>query len=139
MTLKGKGMYDDNKSDLLFQWSPNVQANLKNGHIRISDLEYPIEIQSIAFDFSPEKLIIDKIQCTIGESKFALSGEITHMDQYLNKTGLLVGDLSFASEHTNIDQIMDMVSGFGASDSALALEETENKEDDPLCFSGYRY
>ncbi len=132
MTIKGKGMYDDSKTDLLFQWSPNVQANLKNGHIRLSDLEYPIEIPSIAFDFSPEKLSIDKSQCTIGESKFALSGEITHMDQYLNKTGLLVGDLSFVSEHTNIDQIMDMVSGFGASDSALALEETENKEDDPF-------
>lgn len=132
VSLNGKALLDDTQKDKLLQWSPELKVNLRNAKLQLADLSVPVEIPMIVFDFTPEKFVINQSQLILDESNFKLSGEISHIDQYLNKTGLLKGNLRFVSDNTNINQIMDIVSGFGASDSALAAEETESKEDNPF-------
>lgn len=130
--LKGKGIYDTEEEGLFLQWSPNLSATIQNGLLRMSSLSVPVEIPFIIFDFTPEKFVIDESQIILDKSNFKLSGIITHIDQYYKKTGLLKCDLNFVSDNTHINQLMDIVSGFGASDSATAKEEVESKEDNPF-------
>lgn len=131
--LKGKGVYDDTEKELLLQWNPTLHANLKNGFVKATDLSVPVNIPSIVFDFTPEKMRIDNSKIILGESIFSLSGTIRQIEQYLRKTDLLTAELDFVSDNTDVSQIMDIVSGMGASDTVSAeYKEVENKNDNPF-------
>lgn len=131
--LKGKGVYDGTEKELLLQWNPNLHANLKNGLISFVDLSVPVNIPSIEFDFTPEKMQIDNSKIILGKSMFSLSGTIRQIEQYIRKTDLLTAELDFVSDNTDVSQIMDIVSGMGASDTVSAEhKEVENEGDNPF-------
>ncbi|MDD3280930.1 MAG: AsmA-like C-terminal region-containing protein [Bacteroidales bacterium] len=131
--LKGKGIYDDQEKELFLQWSPDLNANISNGILHMSSLNVPVEIPSIIFDFTPEKFVINESHVILDKSSFKLSGVITNIDKYYRKTDLLKANLDFVSDNTNINQIMDIVSGFGTSDSAAATDvDVVSKEDNPF-------
>ncbi len=129
------------KGDFLTLWNPKLNASLTTAHADLALLPVPVDIPSIRFDFTPGRLTIDDSQVRLGKSDFSLRGDITNLDAWLAKTGLLSGNLAFASNYTDVSEIMDIVSGLGAKDSTAttdtakpqaAFADDEVKEDNPF-------
>lgn len=130
--LKGKGIYNNIDSNFLLQWSPDMNVKLKNGLLKTTDLIVPIEIPNIQFDYTPNKLVIDDSRIILDKSSFKLTGTITDIEKYLRNESLLVGKLDFFSDNTHINQLMDIVNGFGVADSVKNDGDVVNKEDNPF-------
>ena len=129
------------KGDFLTLWKPKLNASLATAHADLALLPVPVDIPSIRFDFTPGRLTIDDSQVRLGKSDFSLRGDITDLDAWMAKTGLLSGNLAFTSNYTDVSEIMDIVSGLGAKDSTSTADTTkpqaafaddEVKEDNPF-------
>ncbi|MDL2311327.1 hypothetical protein LJC68_00410 [Bacteroidales bacterium OttesenSCG-928-B11] len=130
LALEGHAVYDDKKEEFLLQWNPNLKVDLQNATVNMAEIPYPIEIPSINFDFTPGKFDIQKSRIIFGNSIFNLSGLVTDIDKYLDKTGLLKGDLEFVSDFVDVNQIMDVFNGLNAD--STEIEEKENATDNPF-------
>jgi len=136
-----KATHDATKKEILDQWSPVISADINTAHADLAQLPVPVDIPSIRFDFTPGKFTIDNSQVRLGKSDFCLKGDVTNLDAWMAKKGLLTGNLTFTSNYTDVSEIMDLVSGLGAKDSTATTETTkpqaafaddEVKEDDPF-------
>lgn len=132
LSLGAHLMFDDRKEELLLQWNPELKVSLTNGLLSMADFPLPVEIPNISFDFTPGKFDIDKSKIILGNSIFNLSGLVTDMDQYFNKTGLLKGNLEFVSDFVDVNQLMEVFNGFGMEADSVQIEEMENKTDNPF-------
>lgn len=139
LSLDAQASYDEAATDLLAQWNPRVNVELHTGHIATSMLTMPVDIPHIEFDYTDGRFTINDSRILLGNSDFALRGDVTDIDSYLNETGLLKAELDFTSAYTDVTQIMDLVSGLGASDStevadeeALPSQQNPVEEDDPF-------
>ncbi|MCR5139261.1 MAG: AsmA family protein [Bacteroidaceae bacterium] len=141
LTIKAAATRDATKKAVLDQWNPKVNASLSTAHADYAQLPVPVDIPSLRFDFTPGKFTIDDSRIKLGKSDFSLRGDITNLDAWLAKDGLLKGNLTFSSDYTDVSQIMDLVSGLGAKDSTAtadankpqaAFADDEVKEDNPF-------
>lgn len=134
LSLDGSAEYDEKEQDMFLQWHPNINANLKNGELIIANIPYPIQIPTVEFDFTPEKLNFKESSVILGNSQFGLSGNVSNIESYWKNEGMLTGVMDFISETTDVDQLMDLVNGFGSTDSTLTAEvtETTSPEDNPF-------
>ena len=141
LTIKAAATRDATKKAVLDQWNPKVNANLSSAHADYAQLPVPVDIPSLRFDFTPGRFTIDDSRIKLGKSDFSLRGDITNLDAWLAKDGLLKGNLTFSSDYTDVSQIMDLVSGLGAKDSTAtadankpqaAFADDEVKEDNPF-------
>ena len=141
LTLKAAATRDATKKAVLDQWNPKVNANLSTAHADYALLPVPVDIPSIRFDFTPGRFTIDDSRFKLGKSDFSLRGDITNLDAWLAKNGLLKGNLTFSSDYTDVSEIMDLVSGLGAKDSTstatadkpqVAFADDDVKEDKPF-------
>ncbi len=130
--LKGKGVYDATASNLLLQWSPDIHIKLSNGLLQTTDLIVPLQIPNIQFDYTPNKFVIDDSHIILGKSDFKLTGIVSNIEKYFQNESILVGKLDFVSNNTHINQLMDIVSGFGVPDSIKTDADIVNKEDNPF-------
>ncbi|MDR1544504.1 MAG: hypothetical protein LBS50_08905 [Prevotellaceae bacterium] len=115
--LDGGATYNEKEKNVLLQWNPKITAKLSNADFKTKNLKAKTSIPLIDFDFSPEKFTINKSKIVIDNSDFNLSGVITNIDKYLNNSGLLMANVDFTSDKTNIKELMSVFSGFGASDT----------------------
>ncbi len=113
---------DQQQKDLFLQWLVKGFVNIDNGVINLSSLNYPLEIPSIQMNFDPEVFNIKESKLKIDNSDFSLSGKFRNVLSYFRKDSLLRGNFDFASNHTDVMQLMNLTSGIGseASDSVNA-------------------
>jgi hypothetical protein len=131
ISLNGSMEHNSGHDDFILQWNPQLNVDFQQGVLEV--LSNLVKIPAIQFDFTPERIDIKDSRIIWGNSEFELSGIITNLDDYLNKTGLLTGDLNFVSENTDVYQLMDYVNGFGSqTDTVSAPVELENAEDNPF-------
>ncbi len=123
--------YNEKESHLLMRWNPDVAISFSEGKVEVNGLSLPVEIPSFKADLTTQKLDIHSGSVKLGNSDFSMTGQLTNMDQYFQGQDLLSGELNLTSEFIDINQVMDLVSGFGAPDSLLA-EEPLSSENDPF-------
>lgn len=126
LTVKGEAHYDPSKSNVLQQWSPNVDIDFKRGYINTTMFDYVVQIPDIKFNYKPEKCEIAHANVIFGGSDFYLSGAVTGLEKWLSHEAMLQGDLYFTSNFTNVDDLMDALSGLGSNSDTL---EAQRKED----------
>lgn len=131
IAIDAKTSYDKSGYNPLLQWNPSANLKLKNGTIESSRLGMPLDISTIDMDFNMQECNIQEGSCKLGNSNLTLSGKILNIDKYFLGRDLLSGNLELVSNYIDINEIMDLVNGFGAPDSLLT-EEAENKEDNPF-------
>ncbi|MBR4786567.1 MAG: hypothetical protein IK013_01605 [Bacteroidales bacterium] len=131
LTLNAATHYNPKGSNALMQWNPTAKLSLQNGMVTVPTLEYPLELPKLVADINPKQCNISKGNGKIGNSDFSLSGKITQIDDYFNGKGLINGTLEFTSDYIDLNQIMDMFSGLGVSDSVMA-EKPEDSQKDPF-------
>lgn len=139
LKAEGNATYNASETDLLAQWAPRFKFDLTAGHITSSMTELPISVPQIQFDYTDGRFTINDSHILWGNSDFALHGDVTNIDSFINNTGLLKAELDFTSEYTDVTQIMDFVSGIGASDTTETVElenlpvaEEDKQEDEPF-------
>lgn len=117
--------YDETQENLYLQLNPTLKVDFNDGKIEMAGVEPTIEIPAIKFAFTPRKFKIDDSRIVIDRSDFKLTGEARNIRKFMKHEGLLEGEFDFISEQTDIDQLMDIVSGFGSADSTETSTETE--------------
>ena len=128
--------YDENEENLYLRWNPRLNVDFNDGFVRTSSLASVISIPTIKFNFTPRQCVIDDSRIIIGQSDFCLKGEASNLRKYVQGTGLLEGKFDFISEQTNVNQLMELMNGFGAADSTTATQavsaDSPAPEDDPF-------
>lgn len=138
LKVSGEAAYDASATDVLAQWAPRLTFDLHKGDITSSMLTLPFSIPHILFDYADGHFTINDSRILLGNSDFSLRGDVTNIDSFLNETGLLKAELDFTSEYTDVTELMDLVSGLGATDTTFVPEEealpteTVAEESDPF-------
>lgn len=125
LALGAHAAYDAAATDLLAQWNPHANIDLQTGHIATTMLPLPIDVPHIEFDYDEGRFTINDSRILLGNSDFALRGDVYNIDSFLNETGLLKAELDFTSSFTDVTQLMDLVSGLGSTDTVEVAAEEE--------------
>jgi hypothetical protein len=131
LAIDAQATYDKTKGEFLEKWSPVIDIDLYAGHAELGMFPEPIEVPHIQFAFTPGKFHIDESTFRLGNSDFCLKGDVTNLDAWLAKTGLLTATLDFTSDYTDVSQIMDLVSGMGNESESEENGEGTNSPSNP--------
>lgn len=135
LTVKGTAHYDSTRANVLKQWSPNLDIDLKRAYINQSQLDYMIQVPDMKFNYQPERCEITSANVVFGNSDFYLSGAVTGLEDWISHKDMLRGDLYFTSNYTNVDDLMDAISGLGSDPDTLQQQRQEDhvaKEANPF-------
>jgi len=120
--ISGAATIDTTKTDVLLKYDPKLTCNMKN--TGIYGLEVPVDMPLLDFDFNLGKFIITDSHIQLGNSDISLTGDLYNIRQFLEGTGLMTGKMDFNSNHTDMTQLLSLVSGLG-SHKADDEEEAE--------------
>ncbi|MBO4551244.1 MAG: hypothetical protein J5733_10990, partial [Bacteroidaceae bacterium] len=124
------------KENLLLQWNPRLKVDLNEGEVNIASFAETTDIPQITFDYSNQVFNISKSDIILGNSDFSLVGEIRNIGKWLDKEGILEGELAFTSNHTDVNEIMTLTSADSGSEEtveeAQAAITEEDKEANPF-------
>ncbi len=112
---------------------PRGSFVLEKGIAYTSFLPYPIEIPNVEMEFTPRMFNIEEATIKLDNSDFSLSGKLSNILPYFRGDSILRGDFAFVSEHTDINQLMNLTNGLGSEEEKPAKE---NKEESQSTVSG---
>ena len=125
LSLKASARYNQQGENLLLQWNPKLDVDLQAGEAHLAAVGKPVYIPQITFTYSNKDFHIAQSQVRVGNSDFALSGEVRNIGAWLRKQGTLEGELNFVSEHTDVNELMALCS----ADSGSEEQPTEDNKD----------
>ncbi len=129
LTFNAASRYSEKGSNLLTQWNPTATMNLKEGMVQNHSLPYPLTLSQLQANIDPHKCHIAKGNGQFGNSLFSLSGQISNIDDFFTGQDLLRGTLDLNSDFIDLNQLIDVVSGFGVEDSLLAEKPLDSEKD----------
>lgn len=113
-------MYDDRKEDVLEMLQPDIDAKLSQARFDIDGVEYPIEVPAVDFNFSNNLLNVNHSELVIGNSQLSLKGVLNNLADYLADKAMLQGSFRLGGSVIDADQLLSVVSGFGADSTEVA-------------------
>ena len=125
LSLSAQTRHRSGVENMLLEWNPRVNVHLKEGLVKLAGFEEDIFIPTIQFDYSNRDFAIQDSRIRLGNSDFQLKGDIKDIHKFVSGEGLLTGELDFVSHTTDVNQLMDLVSGLGSTAEDLDEEEKE--------------
>ena len=111
LRLEAAARYNSKGDNLLLQWNPRLNISLTNGVAQLPDmLPMPVYIPQITFAYSNKQCEIAQSQIRLGNSDFALSGEVKNIGKWMRKKAVLEGELNFVSEKTDVNELLALFS-----------------------------
>lgn len=139
VNISASTTYDETQENAYLKWNPTLKVDFNDGEVRLHGIEPVIRIPAIKFAFTPRNFSVEDSRIVIDRSDFKLTGEARNVRKFMKGDGLLEGEFNFVSDQTDIDQLMDLVSGFGQSDTvsdktqtAVAAADAQPAEDNPF-------
>ncbi|MBP5535733.1 MAG: hypothetical protein J6X62_02975 [Bacteroidales bacterium] len=126
LSLKGTADYDSTRQNILKQWNPNLDINIKNGYLAASALPYTLQVPDIRFNYKPEKCQLAHAALVFGNSDIFLDGVVFGLEEWISHEGMLRGDLNLTSNYTNVDDLLDAISGLGTDADTLEAQRAED-------------
>ena len=126
LSVSGSASYDSTRGNVLQQWSPNLNVDFKRGYVNVAQLPYILQIPDIKFNYKPEKCEISSANIVFGNSDYYISGSVTGLEKWMSHEDVLHGDLNFTSNYTNVDDLLDALSGLGSDADTLAQQRKED-------------
>ena len=122
------------KTDFLNQWNPTADFILGNAVLQVDGIKEDIRISNIDFLFNSSELDFKKSTFRIGKSDMSLQGSVIGIKEWIeDHKNLMKGEMQLTSNFVDINEILDLTSGLGHSDSEpVEATVTENKEDNPF-------
>lgn len=110
-SLQANARLDTTRQEFILRWKPEVSASVKG--TTVESLSIPLSIPNLAFDFSLGELRIADSRIELGRSEFSIAGNVRDIGSFLDETGTMEGSIDFTSDHTDLDEILAFISGFG--------------------------
>ena len=123
LSLKASARYNKQGGNLLLQWNPKLDVDLQSGEAHMAAIDKPVYIPQITFTYSNKDFQIAQSQVRVGNSDFALSGEVQNIGAWLRKQGTLEGELNFVSDHTDVNELMALCSADSGSEEQPAEDK----------------
>lgn len=137
IALDAQADYDETKDKPIMKWNPKFDIDLSNALVDVDGLDESVIIPSINMKYDEKGLVIEDSKVVLGNSDFSLEGTMTNLVESAKKNELLRGDFKFTSDYTDINELMDLFSGMGSTDTvaeqtAVAQTDTIVEEDEPF-------
>lgn len=110
--------------NLLLKWNPQLSVDMHEAEVALADWEEKILIPAIDFTYTNRDCQIEQSKIVIGNSDFALSGELKNIGRWMRNKAVLEGELTFESEKTDVDELLAMLSAEEGSEEEASLENT---------------
>ena len=114
--------HDEN---ILLQWNPRLHFDMNKAEVDLAAFPQHISVPQLSFDYSNRKFKIETSKIKLGDSDFSLTGEVRNIGKWLQERDTLLGELNFVSEHTDVNQLMELFSADSGSEETPAQAATE--------------
>ena len=115
----------------LHRWNPSTEFKLSNAVLKVDRLEEDVRIGSIDFLFDSHCFDIKNSTFVVGKSDLSLQGSLVGVNDWIeDHSNLMKGDFQLSSDMLDLNEIMDLTSGWGASDDEKA--KAKDSEDNPF-------
>ena len=108
--------------NLLLKWNPQLSVDMHEAVVALSDWEKKISIPTIDFTYTNRDCKIEQSKIVIGNSDFALTGELKNIGRWMRNKAVLEGELTFESEKTDVDELLALLSADKGSEEETSLE-----------------
>lgn len=126
-------IYDDRKKELLDQFDPVLNLKAKKGVVTTPDFPMPVILPAASLSFCKDSMQLDNTDVEIGNSKMTFTGTLRNINDWLQDKAQLEGRFKMKSQLVDADELMQVVSGMGVTDSAAVAADTVNAADaDPF-------
>ena len=129
LSLSGSVRMDSLQANILKRFNPNLDVDLRQTLIRTNLIDEDIYFNNLDFHYSPELCEIADADFQLGNSDLQLYGTVENLEPWLEHKAMLLGQLQLTSNYTDVDQIMDLVSGMGTDKDTLEQMRQEDKVD----------
>ena len=114
------------QDNLLLKWRPNLSVDLNQAEVKIAGWEQNLVIPEMDFTYSNKACHIEKSRLILGNSDFALTGEVRNIGRWLRERGTLEGELNFVSNQTDVDELLAILSADqGSEETTSAATHTD--------------
>lgn len=108
--IEAKARYNSRGKNVLLKWNPVLHFDMNKAEIDWVEFPQHISVPQMTFDYSNRDFKIATSQIKLGNSDFSLVGEVQNIGRWLQKRDTLTGELNFISEHTDVNQLMELFS-----------------------------
>lgn len=129
LALDGSIKYDSTKQNILKKLNPDLDIDLRNARVKVPGSQEPLIMPVFKFNYKPEVCQIQELDLHFGMSDYHLDGSVTGLEDWLSHEDMLKGTLNFNSNYTDLDQLLDLVSGIGVEKDSLEAQRKEEHVD----------
>ena len=123
VAMRAAARYNQRGGDnLLLKWNPQLSVDMHEAEVALADWEEKILIPAIDFTYTNRDCQIEQSKIVIGNSDFALTGELKNIGRWMRNKAELEGELTFESEKTDVDELLAMLSAEEGSEEEASLE-----------------
>lgn len=124
LALKAASRYTPKGENILLQWNPRLEINLKNGELNMPDrLPETVKIPSIEFAYSNREMTIQNSRIELGKSDLNLKGNVRDIGKWFRHESILEGELDVVSDHCDANQLMAWFSADSGSEEEAPSAE----------------
>lgn len=126
ISIEAAARYNPKGGDnLLLKWNPRLSISMQHTKVDLADWEQNIEIPEIDFAYTNRECKIEQSKLIIGNSDFALTGELRNIGRWLREKGTLEGEMTFISEQTDANELLALLSADqGSEEESTAQNDT---------------
>ena len=124
VAMRAAARYNQRSGDnLLLKWNPQLSVDMHEAEVALADWEEKILIPAIDFTYTNRDCQIEQSKIVIGNSDFALTGELKNIGRWMRNKAVLEGELTFESEKTDVDELLAMLSAEEGSEEEAPADE----------------
>ena len=129
ISIEAAARYNAEGGDnLLLKWNPRLSVNMQQALVDLADWEQNIQIPQIDFAYTNRECKIEQSKVIIGNSDFALTGELRNIGRWLREKGVLEGEMNFVSEQTDANELLALLSADQGSEEKAPTDEAIKRE-----------
>lgn len=136
VAMRAAARYNQRGGDnLLLKWNPQLSVDMHEAEVALSDWEEKILIPTIDFTYTNRDCQIEQSKIVIGNSDFALTGELKNIGRWMRNKAVLEGELTFESDKTDVDELLALLSAEEGSEEESLENATEPIQDGASAYS----
>lgn len=127
LALDGSIKYDSTKQNLLKQLNPDLDIDLRYARVKVPGSQEPLIMPQFKFNYKPEECKIQNLDLHYGQSDLHLKGTVAGLEDWLSQEAMLRGTFDFTSNYTDLDELLDLISGIHVDKDTLEAQRKEDK------------
>jgi hypothetical protein len=136
VAMRAAARYNQRGGDnLLLKWNPQLSVDMHEAEVALADWEEKILIPAIDFTYTNRDCQIEQSKIIIGNSDFALTGELKNIGRWMRNKAVLEGELTFESDKTDVDELLAMLSAEEGSEEESLENAAEPLQDGASAYS----